>query len=622
VIKQIAFHLLDAFNALVLVYFTVLNTTYLLMSLIAFREIRHYIRRIRSLDLSDLLTAEGVPPVTIIAPAYNEEPTCVEAVRSLLTIDYAQYEVLIVNDGSTDGTLQRLREEFALAPAARLPTSELPTAAIRRIYQSRAFANLWVVDKENGGKADALNAGVNLCLTPLFCAVDADSLLERDALTRIVRPFLEDARTVAAGGVIRIVNGCTVKDGNVVRVRLPDNIYARFQVLEYLRSFLAGRMSWQALGATLIISGAFGIFRRQTVVAAGGYASKRTGGATVGEDMELVVRLHHHCLKQDIPYRIVFVPDPVAWTECPETLRGLARQRDRWQRGMVEVLTRHWRMHLNPKYGRVGMLAFPYFVFLETAGLLVEIAGYIAFALTVVLGRASGLYVIGFLAAAFAFGMALSIAAVALEELGFRRYPARGDLLRLFLLATVENLGYRQFISLWRLRGLISALRGVTAWGERTRRGFDALEPTPRVPRISEAAAPVPAPGPAIGVAAGPARTSAPVDIEELRRSVGDDLLEVAETIMRVFAEDAPMRMAAIEQAMEIADRRAIRATAHAYRGAAATVRAGRLARLLGEAEAAADEGRLDAARALLPELRATHVRVLEFLAAGSQPEA
>jgi len=467
---------LGVLNAVVLVYFVVLNSAYLFTSLIAFRDIRRYIGRLKSLDLRDLLSSEGVPPVTIIAPAYNEEMSCVAAVRSLLTLEYPQYEILLVNDGSRDRTLERLTEAYGLVPAARLPTAEIATAPVRRVYQSRQHPNLWVVDKENGGKADALNAGLNLCVTPLFCAMDADSLLERDALSRIVRPFLEDARTIATGGVVRIANGCTVEDGVVTNVGFPRNMWARFQVLEYLRSFLAGRMGWAVLDATLIISGAFGVFRRSIVIDAGGYASTRTSGSTVGEDMELVVRLHRHCRERNIPYKISFIPDPVAWTECPETLRTLARQRDRWQRGLAESLMRHVKMLLNPRYGRVGLLAFPYFFFLETFGVGIEIAGYTAFILTVIMGLAAPIYVVGFFMAAFVFGMVLSIAAVGLEELGFRRYPRVSHLTRLFGLAAAENFGYRQLISFWRLHGMISALRGVRTWGEQERRGFDGAQ--------------------------------------------------------------------------------------------------------------------------------------------------
>jgi cellulose synthase/poly-beta-1,6-N-acetylglucosamine synthase-like glycosyltransferase len=463
---------LGVFNLIVLTYFVALNTVYLAMSLIAFRSIRRYVQRLKTLDLGELLTSEGVPPVSLLAPAYNEEDTCAEATRSLLTLEYPQFEILVVNDGSRDRTLERLTEEFELVPAARLPTASIPTAAVRQILQSRRYPNLWVIDKENGGKADALNAGINHCVTPLFCAMDADTLVERDALTRIVRPFMEEASTIATGGIIRIVNGCTVKAGLVTSVGFPKNLFARFQVLEYLRSFLAGRMGWAAAEATLIISGAFGMFRRSTVVDAGGYASRFTSGETVGEDMELVVRLHRHCHERKIPYKIGFVPDPVAWTEVPERLSMLARQRDRWQRGMAESLLRHRKMLLNPRYGRIGLLAFPYFFFLETLGTVVEIVGYFAFALTVILGLASTLYVTGFFMAAFVFGMVLSIAAVGLEELSFRRYPTLADLLRLFGLAAVENFGYRQVISFFRQRGLISALHGVHTWGEMTRKGF------------------------------------------------------------------------------------------------------------------------------------------------------
>jgi cellulose synthase/poly-beta-1,6-N-acetylglucosamine synthase-like glycosyltransferase len=464
--------LLEAFNYVVFFYFVALNGVYLFTSLIAFREIRDYVLRLKSLDLSDLLGSSGMPPVTVLVPAFNEEATCVASVRSLLSLNYADYSILVINDGSTDQTLERLIEEFDLVRAARLPTAELVTASVRRTYQSRRHQNLWVIDKENGGKADALNAGLTYSATPLFCAVDADSLLERDALIRIVRPFLEDAKTVAAGGIIRIANDCDVVGGAVRRIRMPRSLLAQFQVLEYLRAFLAGRMGWAAFDSTLIISGAFGLFRRSLVVEAGGYASAQTSSATVGEDMELVVRIHKVCREKKIPYRIRFVPDPVVWTECPEEFGVLGRQRDRWQRGMAESLLRHRDMFFNPKYGRIGMFAYPYFFLLETFGPLIELAGYTAFIIALLLGLASPTYVITFFMLAFVFGMVLSLAAVGLEELGFRRYPSLKDLVRLFGLAIVENFGYRQITTLWRFHGLISALRGKQSWGTMPRRGF------------------------------------------------------------------------------------------------------------------------------------------------------
>lgn len=459
--------LVGAFNVIVLFYFLGLNLFYLWTSLHALATLRRYAMRVRSLDLNEVLSLGGAPPITLLAPAYNEEATCVEATRSLLNLRYPDYEVVVINDGSKDRTIERLIEAFDLAPAARFPTAAIPTQAVRATLRSRVHPNLWVIDKANGGKADALNAGLNHARTPLVCAMDADSLLEREALIRIVRPFLEDDRTVAVGGIIRIANGCEVHAGSVTKVAMPRNLLAGIQVLEYLRAFLAGRVGWAAIDATLIVSGAFGLFRRGVVVAAGGFDT-----GTVGEDMELIVRLHRHCREQRIPYRITFVPDPVAWTECPETLRLLGRQRERWQRGLTETMVRHRRMLFNPRYGHIGTVVFPYFFFLEMFGPALETLGYVTFGVTVLGGRADATYVLAFIALAVVFGLALSLAAIALEELSFRRYPRAADLISLLALAVVETVGYRQLSTWWRTRGLVAALRGKRGWGEMTRKGF------------------------------------------------------------------------------------------------------------------------------------------------------
>ncbi|RJP19955.1 MAG: glycosyltransferase family 2 protein [Candidatus Omnitrophota bacterium] len=471
-IHRFLFYFLEWCNYLVVIYFISLNSVYLLTSLLAFRSLRKYARRLKSFYVEEIISTGGAPPITLLAPAYNEEATCVESVKSLLTLRYPDYEILVANDGSKDATFERLREAFDLHPIARAPTAAIPTASVRGMYRSRRHPNLWVLDKENGGKADTLNAGINYCRTPIFCAMDADSLLEPDSLIRLVRPFLENSTTVAAGGIIRIVNDCHVRAGLVSNIRLPRNFLAKFQVLEYLRAFLAGRMGWDAINATLIISGAFGLFRRSVVVEAGGYATKRTSFETVGEDMELVVRLHRYCREQKMPYQIAYVPDPVAWTECPESVKVLGRQRNRWQRGLFEVLIRHRRMLFNPRYGRIGLLAYPYFFFLEGFGPLIELFGYIAFALTLFFGFGSPIYIIGFFAVAFVLGMALSIAAVALEELSFRRYPRFLDLIQLFALSVIETFGYRQLNSFWRVQGFFSALMRKKGWGKMERKGF------------------------------------------------------------------------------------------------------------------------------------------------------
>ncbi len=467
--------LIEITSFLTIGYFIVLNLVYFVTSILAFSRLKEFSSTLDAYPDSLLLSSGFLPPITIIAPAYGEEATCVESAHSLLALEYPEYEVLVINDGSKDATLARMQEAFDLTPASRMISSDFPTASVRGIYQSRRAPNLWVIDKENGGKADSLNAGINYTLTPLFCAVDADSLLEKSALTRIVRPFIENTDTVAVGGIIRIINGSTVQDGMVSNIAMPVNLLAQFQVLEYFRAFLAGRMGWEAFNATFIISGAFGLFHRQTVVDAGGYSTKRTGFETVGEDIELVVRLHRFCREQERPYRISYVPDPVAWTECPESLKILQRQRSRWQRGLLESTTRHMRMLFNPRYGRIGMLAFPYYFILEGLGPILEFAGFVAFFwLLFTGGPGSFLLTLCFFLAAFVLGMALSFFAISLEEISFKRYPRFSDMAQLFLLSVLECFGYRQLNAWWRIHGVYTFLRGKKEWGKMDRKGFGA----------------------------------------------------------------------------------------------------------------------------------------------------
>lgn len=444
----------------------VLNGYYLITSVYAFRSLRRYARRISSIDLNDLIDSAGAPPITLIVPAYNEEDTCLTATRSFLSLSYPEYEVILVNDGSTDATFEVLEEAFNLVPTSRTPTADLETEPIRGIYQSQTHPKLWVVDKENGKRADAVNAGLNYCRTPLFCATDADSLVEKDALERIVRPFLEDDRTVASGGIIRIGNGCEVQNGQIQEVRLPENALARFQVLEYLRSFLSGRVAWHDLRIMFIISGAFGLFRRSLVVEAGGLTRD-----SVGEDLELTIRLHRHCRENDIPYRVAFVPDPVVWTEAPDTLQDLGSQRNRWQRGVLDSMFRHINMFFNPRYGRIGLVAYPYF-FLEMMGPVVEFLGYIIFVLMIIMGLPLT-FAFALIILAVALGTTLSVIAIGLEELGFRRYERFSDLLRLFGLTIAENFGYRQILTYFRVKGTIDYLLGASGWGTMHRKGLD-----------------------------------------------------------------------------------------------------------------------------------------------------
>ncbi len=294
--------------------------------------------------------SDQAPPIAVIAPAYNEELTVVESVRSLLALHYPSFEVLLVNDGSKDGTLARVIAEFGLKRVGRYIDNSVTHQPIRGFYASPDLPRLLVIDKENGGKADALNAGINAARSPLFCAIDADSILETDALLRVVRPFIDfPDRTIAVGGTIRIANGCAIDSGRVTGVGLPRNYLALVQIMEYLRAFLMARLALGQMQALTVISGAFGLFSRQRVVEVGGYSH-----GTVGEDMELVIKLHRHMRDLKLPYRIDFIPEPVCWTECPEDVGVLARQRSRWQRGALECFAKHRDMTFNPRYGRIG----------------------------------------------------------------------------------------------------------------------------------------------------------------------------------------------------------------------------------------------------------------------------
>lgn len=457
----------------IIFYFVSLNLLYLVLTSVSLFAVVRYMRRNELVDYRVLVRSAHATPISIIAPAHNEEASIVASILSLLRLDYSALEVIAVNDGSSDGTLAALIKEFSLRESQRLYYPRLPTKEVRGIYVSRRkeWRHLVVIDKENGGKSDALNAGINVSQHPLLCAIDADSILDQDALLRIVKPFLDDDRVVAAGGNIRIANECTSDRGRITRVRLPRHWIPLFQIVEYLRAFLTGRMGWSAMNSLLIISGAFGLFRKDVVLACGGYRHD-----TVGEDMELIARIHRYFHDCKEPYRIVFIPDPVCWTEAPGNLRGLSRQRNRWHRGLLDTLLKHRSMMFRPSYGLVGMVAFPYFVFYELLAPLLEALGY----LLLIPGVILGLFTIGdlilFFTVAVAYGVLFSTGAVLLEEVSFRRYETPGDLLRLIICAVIENFGYRQITVWWRITGVWDYFRGVTSWGVIDRVGFTSTQ--------------------------------------------------------------------------------------------------------------------------------------------------
>jgi cellulose synthase/poly-beta-1,6-N-acetylglucosamine synthase-like glycosyltransferase len=458
----------NAAGNLILVYFLLINTFYFLFNVLSLAGILRYRRMVTFVRFSEIFRMPIVKPISVIVPTYNEELGVIESVRSLLSLRYPVFEVIVVNDGSTDTTLTKLIEAFDLRPSKSVFRKSLETKPVRCIYRSAVHPKLLVVDKVNGKKADAMNAGLNVSRYPLFCAVDGDSVLEKDALLKVVRPFLEDpVRTIGAGGIIRLSNGCDVREGQVVRIGIPRNWIARFQILEYLRAFLGGRLGMSMIRSTLIISGAFGIFRKDIAMACGGYRA-----ASITEDLDLCLRMQKHMHEQKKPYRIHFIPDPICWTEAPESLRDLARQRSRWHRGLVETLVRYRRMFLNPRYGVAGMFAMPFYAVFEMAGPFIECLGYALFASHVVLGRVNYPFAVMFFFVAVFYGTFISLLAILLEELSEHRYPRPRDILTLTAAGVVENLFYRQYLAVVRLWAFLEYLRGKNAWGSMEKRGF------------------------------------------------------------------------------------------------------------------------------------------------------
>ena len=458
----------------ILFYFLAVNGFYAVLLVAASREMLRHVRSVRGELRTRLLGSSAVPRISILAPAFNEEATIEDSVRSLLALYYPNIEIVVVNDGSRDATVEVLTRRFELVPMPSVLEPRVATKAVRRLYRSRTHPNLVVADKENGGKADALNVALNLASGDLVCAIDADTLIEPDALQRMVRPFLGSDTVVAAGGTIRVANGSLIRRGRILEMNAPAHPLAGFQVIEYLRAFLFGRLGWNKLGGNLIISGAFGLFDREAVLDVGGYAHD-----TVGEDMELVIRLRRRGYETGGPSDVDFVPDPVAWTEVPESLRVLGRQRDRWHRGLCDVLWRHRTVLFNRRYGAMGWVAFPYFVLVELLAPLVEALGLIGG----VLGLAFGVVNIHFAAlyflVAYGFGILLSVLTLLLEELSFQRYRRMRDRFYLIAWAVLENLGYRQLTVAWRLRGIWKYLRGRTDWGVMERRGLNRGDESP-----------------------------------------------------------------------------------------------------------------------------------------------
>ncbi|MDR0447691.1 MAG: glycosyltransferase family 2 protein [Treponema sp.] len=468
-ITYILYELIWLFNHFVIVYVTVMSGIFVVQTIIAIFSSASYAMKTRNIEYRKLSESPNMIPMSVLMPGYNEQDTIVDSVKSMMTLHYPEYEVIVINDGSKDDTLQTVIKAFSLQKIDYPLRERIPSKKVRGIYYNPDIPRLKLIDKENGGKADALNAGINLSLYPYFVSVDADSLLQSDALLRLAIAFMEDKHTIAAGGVVRVVNGCKEENGEVVSIGIPKGIWAKFQLVEYFRAFLVGRMGWNSTNALLIISGAFGAFQKEHVLSVGGYTT-----GTVGEDMELVIKLHEYMLKKKYKYKVLFMPDPICWTQVPEDLKVLYRQRRRWQIGLIDVMGRHRKMFLNPRYKAVGLLGMPYFFLFEMVAPIVETLGYFTVPASYYFGIISFEAMALFFIASVFFGVIISMGSLIVEQFSYRNTLLVREFLLLTFLGIAENLFYRQMTVYFRLMGILQAKKHKHSWGAMTRRKFSA----------------------------------------------------------------------------------------------------------------------------------------------------
>ncbi|AXT18327.1 glycosyltransferase [Flavobacteriaceae bacterium AU392] len=447
--------------------------SYIILSVISARETIEYVKKNSFVNYKDILSSTISPSITIIAPAYNESLNIVENVRSLLSNHYVNYKVIIVNDGSDDDSLEKLIKAYDLEKVDYIVNEKIKTQPLREgVFKSKnpAFEKLTVIDKENGGKADALNVGLNISKSKYVACIDVDCLLLEDALQKMIKPFLEatDVRVIAAGGVIRIANSCVIKNGKLIDVNLPKSFLVQSQILEYLRAFLLGRMAWSRLNGLLVISGAFGIFDKEIAIAVGGYDTN-----TVGEDMEITVRMRRYMEEQNLKYRVSYIPDPLCWTEAPDSYKVLVSQRNRWARGTIETLKKHRKIGFNPKYGSFGLLSYPYWLLFERLAPIIEIIGIIYFTVLVVLQEVRWEYALCFTFMAYLFSVLFSIIAIYSEELTFHQYKKKGTGYKLVLISALEPFVLHPFVLYAAIKGNFDYyFNKKKKWGKMKRRGL------------------------------------------------------------------------------------------------------------------------------------------------------
>ena len=470
--RQFVSSILEFVARPVLIYFMLTNTSLIVLVGVAAWGFGRQQRRKDFAGREETLTSRLLQGVSIVVPSFNEEAVIVTSVQAMLSMEYPRHEVIVVDDGSTDLMFEKLRVAFDLVRVERELPSDIPTrGTIIDVHIPRnGRTRLVVVRKKNTGKTDSVSVGINAAVEPLVVCVDADSILDPSALIIVTKPFADDPiRVVATGGVIRAANGCKVVDGRIVEVNLAKQWIVRMQVVEYLRAFLFGRAGWSGFGALILISGAFAVFRRDVLVEVGGLDPD-----SIGEDFEIVMRIHKYMIDNRRDYRVQFVAEPVSWTEVPISAKVLRVQRKRWHRGLWETLWKYRGMLFNPRYGRIGLVALPYFWLFELIAPLLELVGLVLIAFGIVFGVVSAKYVLMFMAVAYGYAVLVTLFALAMEELTFHKYSRWSELSKLIVASLLENFGYRQATAWWRLEGWWASLRRKKqVWGTMTRQGFN-----------------------------------------------------------------------------------------------------------------------------------------------------
>lgn len=456
------------FNYFCMAFTVLLSVIYILQMIMSFIKVRKDSKSLLSNDYERYMYSDNLLPISLLIPAYNEEENVVQNIKSLLKMDYPNFEIIVVNDGSSDKTHEKIVEAFNLYQIESSQKVSIPTKEVSGVYYNVDYPNLLYIDKENGGKSDALNAGINASSYPLFACLDADSRLEKDALLKLSIEFNKDKNTIVAGGIVRIANGSVIRDGEFKGFSMPKRIIERFQIVEYYRSFLSGRVSWGISNSMLIVSGAFGVFQKQAVIEVGGYKT-----STIGEDMEIVVRLHSYMRKHKRKYKIIFCEDAVCWTQGPMSLKDIRGQRRRWQIGLLDTLISHKNLLFNPKYGTVGLVAVPYFWIFELSGALIEVLGYFIIPFSLIMGELNIFFFVIYFLLATLLGIMLSIGSLILEQYTKKNAMTAKQYILISVYAILENFGYRQLITLFRVEGILKYRKLRQTWGKIKRKEFE-----------------------------------------------------------------------------------------------------------------------------------------------------